>query len=82
MFRHADVVCLCLVCGPCLHYALFPSMNPNITKSFTGQYPIGAKIYKRLIRKRVAHPIKEHLFKVQADFQPGKSCTSQLLNIS
>ena len=34
------------------------------------------KLYKRLIRNRIAPTIEEHLIKEQAGFRPGKSCTS------
>ena len=40
------------------------------------------KLYKRLILNRIAPTIEEHLIKEQADFRPGKSCTSQLLNVT
>ena len=40
------------------------------------------KPYERLIQNRKAHTIVEHLIKEQAGFRPGKSCTSQLLNLT
>ena len=40
------------------------------------------KLYERLILKRIAPTIEEHLIKEQAGFRPGKSCTSQLLNLT
>ena len=40
------------------------------------------KLYKRLILNRIAPTIEEHLIKEQAGFRHGKSCTSQLLNLT
>ena len=40
------------------------------------------KLYERLILNRIAPTIEEHLIKEQAAFRPGKSCTSQLLNLN
>ena len=40
------------------------------------------KLYERLILNRIAPTIEEHLIKEHAGFQPGKSCTSQLLNLT
>ena len=40
------------------------------------------KLYERLILNRIAPTIEEHLIKEQAGFRPGKSCTSQLLNLA
>ena len=39
-------------------------------------------LYERLILNRIAPTIEEHLIKEQAGFRPGKSCTSQLLNLT
>ena len=39
-------------------------------------------LYERLILNRIAPSIEEYLIKEQADFWPGKSCTSQLLNLT
>ena len=39
------------------------------------------KLYERLILNRIA-PTIEHLIKEQAGFRAGKSCTSQLLNLT
>ena len=36
-------------------------------------------LYELLTMNRIAPTIKEHLFKEQAGFRPGKSCTSRLL---
>ena len=40
------------------------------------------KLYERLILNRIVPTIEVHLIKEQAGFRPGKSCTSQLLNLS
>ena len=40
------------------------------------------KLYKRLILNRIAPSIHRHLIKEQAGFRPGKSCCSQLLNLT
>ena len=52
-----------------------------------GYWPISIlchtyKLYERLILNRIAPTIEEHLIKEQAGFRPGKSCTSQLLNLT
>ena len=38
--------------------------------------------FERLILNRVAPFVDEHLIPEQAGFRPGKSCTSQLLNLT
>ena len=40
------------------------------------------KLYERLILNRIAPTIEQQLIKEQAGSRPGKSCTSQLLNIT
>ena len=40
------------------------------------------KLYERLILNRVSPLLEQHLIKEQAGFRPGKSCTSQLLNLT
>ena len=40
------------------------------------------KLLERLILNRVAPFVDEHLIPEQAGFRPGKSCTSQLLNLT
>ena len=40
------------------------------------------KLYERMILNRIAHTIDQHLIKEQAGFKAGKSCTSQLLNLT
>ena len=39
------------------------------------------QLYERLILNRVSPLLEQHLIKEQAGFRPGKSCTSQLLNL-
>ena len=40
------------------------------------------KLFERLILNRIAPFVDEHLMPEQAGFRPGKSCTSQLLNLT
>ena len=40
------------------------------------------KLYERLILNRVPPLLEQHLINEQAGFRPGKSCTSQLLNLT
>ena len=40
------------------------------------------KLYERMILNRIAPTIEHHPIKEQAGFRPGKSCTSQLLNLT
>ena len=40
------------------------------------------KLYERLILNRVSQLLEQHLIREQAGFRPGKSCTSQLLNLT
>ena len=40
------------------------------------------KLYERLILNRIAPSVDRHLIKEQAGFRPGKSCCSQLLNLT
>ena len=40
------------------------------------------KLYERLILNRIAPTIEQHLIKEQVGFRAGKSCTSQLLNLT
>ena len=39
------------------------------------------KLYERMILNRVTPMLEQHLIKEHAGFRPGKSCTSQLLNL-
>ena len=40
------------------------------------------KLYERMILNRIAPTIEQHLIKEQAGIRPGKSCTSQLFNLT
>ena len=40
------------------------------------------KLYERLILNRVLPLLEQHIINEQAGFRPGKSCTSQLLNLT
>ena len=40
------------------------------------------KLYKRMLLNRIAPVVKQRLIKEQAGFRTGKSCTSQLLNLT
>ena len=40
------------------------------------------KLYERLILNRIAPSVDRHLIKEQAGYKPGKSCCSQLLNLT
>ena len=40
------------------------------------------KLYERLILNRIAPSVERHLIKEPAGFRPGKSCSSQLLNLT
>ena len=63
---------------------LKPGKDSAISKSYR---PISLlchtyKLYERLILNRIASTIEQHLIKEQASFRAGKSCTSQLLNLT
>ena len=63
---------------------LKPGEDSAIPKSFI---PISLlcytyKLYERMILNRIAPTIEQHLINEQAGFRPGKSCTSQLLNLT
>ena len=64
--------------------SLKPCKDPANPKSYR---PISMlchtyKLFERLILNRVAPFVDEHLIPEQAGFRPGKSCTSQLLNLT
>ena len=40
------------------------------------------KLYERMILNRIAPTIEHHLIKEHTSFRPGKSCTSQVLNLT
>ena len=63
---------------------LKPGKDSAIPKSYI---PISLlchtyKLYERMIRNRIAQAIEQHQSKEQTGFRPGKSCTSQLLNLT
>ena len=63
---------------------LKPGKDSAIPKSYR---PISIlchtyKLYERMILNRVTPLFEQHLIKEQAGFRPGKSCTSQLLNLT
>ena len=63
---------------------LKPGKDPSEAKSFR---PISLlchtyKLFERLILNRLATHVDEKLIPEQAGFRPGKSCTSQLLNLT
>ena len=63
---------------------LKPGKDASIPKSYR---PISLlyhtyKLYERLILNRITPTVESRLIKEQAGFKPGKSCSSQLLNLS
>ena len=60
---------------------LKPGKDPSVAKSFR---PISllCHTYKLLILNRIAEHVDAKLIPEQAGFRPGKSCTSQLLNLT
>ena len=63
---------------------LKPGKDSSIPKNYR---PISLlchtyKLYERMILNRIATTIEQHLIKEQAGFRSGKSCTSQLLNLT
>ena len=63
---------------------LKPGKDPSVAKSFR---PISLlchtyKLFERLILNRIAEHVDAKLIPEQAGFRPGKSCTSQLLNLT
>ena len=43
---------------------------------------VSYELYEIMILNRIAPTIEQHLIKEQVGFRPGKSCTSQLLNLT
>ena len=73
IWRQAKVVAL-----------LKPGKGPSVAKSFR---PISLlchtyKLFERLILNRIAEHVDAKLIPEQAGFRPGKSCVSQLLNLT
>ena len=63
---------------------LKPGKDPSVAKSFR---PISLlchtyKLFERLILYRIAEHVHVKLIPEQAGFRQGKSCTSQLLNLT
>ena len=63
---------------------LKPGKDSSIPKNYR---PISLlchtyKLYERMILNRIAPTIEQHPIKEQAGFRSGKSCTSQLLNLT
>ena len=63
---------------------LKPGKDASIPKSYK---PISLlchtyKLYERLILNRITPTVESHLIKEQAGFRHGKSCTSQLMNLT
>ena len=63
---------------------LKPGKDSSIPKNYR---PISLlchtyKLYERMILNRIAPAIEQHLIKEQTGFRSGKSCTSQLLNLT
>ena len=63
---------------------LRPGKDPPVAKSFR---PISLlchtyKLFERLLLNRIAQHVHAKLIPEQAGFRPGKSCTSQLLNLT
>ena len=63
---------------------LKPGKDSSIPKNYR---PISLlchtyKLYERMILNRIAPAIQQHLIKEQAGFRSGKSCISQLLNLT
>ena len=63
---------------------LKPGKYASIPKSYR---PISLlchtyKLYERLILDRIIPTVESHQIKEKADFRPGKSCTSKLLNLT
>ena len=64
---------------------LKPGKDSAIPKNYRPISLLGHtyKLYERLILNRVSPLLEQqHLIKEQAGFRPGKSCTSQLLNLT
>ena len=62
---------------------LKPGKDSAILKSYRPIPPLCHmyKLYERMVLNRIAPTIEQHLINEQAGFRPGKSCTSQLLNL-
>ena len=63
---------------------LKPGKDPSVAKSFRSISLLchTYKLFERLILNRIAEHVDAKLIPEQAGFRPGKSCTSQLLNLT
>ena len=63
---------------------LEPGKDSAIAKSYIPIFLLchAYKLYERMILNKIAPIIEQHLIKEQTGFRPGKSCTSQLLNLT
>ena len=61
-----------------------PQKDPSIAKNFRPTFLLchTYKLFERLILNRTAEHVDAKLIPEQAGFRPGKSCTSQLLNLT
>ena len=70
------------------HHKIIAILKPGKDSSIPKNYrPISLlchtyRLYERMILNRIAPAIEQHLIKEQAGFRSGKSCTSQLLNLT
>ena len=73
LWRQAKVVAL-----------LKPGKDPSVAKSIRPNSLLchTYKLFERLILNRIAEHVDAKLVPEQAGFRPGKSCTSQLLNLT
>ena len=68
----------------CFYLSLCAGKDSSVAKSFR---PISLlchtyKLFERLILNRIAEHVEAKLIPEQAGFRTGKSCTSQLLNLT
>ena len=63
---------------------LKPGKDSTIQKNYRPIYLLchSKKLYEQMILNRIAPVAEQHLIKEQAGFRTGKSCTSQLLNLT
>ena len=63
---------------------LKPGKDSAIPKIYRPTYLLGHtyKLYERIILKRIAPVVEQRLINEQAGFRTGKTCTSQLLNLT
>ena len=57
-------------------------INPNNLQAYLASQPHLYKLFERLILNRIMSTIDEQLIPEQAGFRPGKSTTSQILNLT